>query len=175
MLSLKKTRSKSATKTKVGGVKKLSWKKLTFLAVAGILLVSSLGYAGFVQWKARDLKAKAAGWTDLTDFGAWPGERVAACKTAIPTSGYGPLWKATVIYTRPQGATKPVTVGAQLYRNGQKIGTGPSTSSWWAGIVTTTTIYGSQLYPDMLGTSSGDDSRGGETGPVILFSELTNC
>ncbi len=83
--SLKSNSKLTAKKAVVGKSKKKTvwWKKL-YLGSAVFLLLGTVGFSGYTWWQQRQLKARAAGWTQITYVN---GAILLACKI-----DYGSSW-----------------------------------------------------------------------------------
>jgi len=98
----KKSKTNTKSRVVVGGKKKTprsKW-KIGYLSLVGLLLFTSIGYAGYAYTKTRSLKAHASAGTYLGYVSGYPqlqgiGFRSYACKQYLPTF-FGTYWKVHV-------------------------------------------------------------------------------
>ena len=73
-----------------------------------------------------------------------------ACKTAVNSPYYGPLWRITTLsFDRTNGdaPNRGIGVYVNINRNGQTVNETGS-NSWWNGMISTNSTYASQLFED---------------------------
>ena len=64
---------------------KKNWKKLSFSGALALLLITSVGFAGYTYLEQRNLEAQAAGYTTL----GWSNRLMRVCKYSNGTSSVG--------------------------------------------------------------------------------------
>lgn len=145
------TKKKPGKNVKVGlggKLKKQSKPKLAFLSLAALLFLTSTGYAGFSYYKQNQLKAQAAGWTYLTLSSSNPNILwMRACKTLIPNTYYGDLYKVNYQVYRKNSKTYGIVI--EGYRNSSKYGE-KYQGSWLYGVVAGTDFIVSKNLRDFV-------------------------
>jgi len=90
---------------------------LLFVAVIGLLL-AFIGTYSYTKYKERDLKAKAAGWTAISNAATTKNNiQIRACKNYSPIGNDAAAkpGSVTLVISKPKGAKPNVTVN--LYKN----------------------------------------------------------
>ena len=155
--------------------------RITYFVLAGILLMSTAAYAGFVYWRAHNLKAQAKGYTRVvnnTNF------EIKACKQAVTIKPYGAFYKIKAVYFNKSPFNK--TPGAELIiydgRDASKTVTNKRTWSFYLGAVATLEGNASRIRGDnvvaMAGLTKAKNGQvtyytGGEG--LKYISALTDC
>ena len=140
-------------------------KRMALFGVVGLLAFSTLSGLGWQKWQDHQLKAKAAGYSNLLTYPSTNPFQIFACKTAM-SGGYGPVWHVTLFVYNGTFTTKTAT--AKITRYGSTVGStsltlGQKTQQFNGA------LYGSQLSPDMLSVY-GNGVAGGS-----YVSSLTTC
>ncbi len=191
--SLKTNKKPTKSKAKVGSgssKKKRPLAKVGFLSLAAVLFVTSVGYGGFAFYKQRELKnADAAGWLQLRAYPerrneGWESQIIwaRACKTYIPNTFYGPLYKVTLQVYRNSNFISRIRASAWRYDgNGNKSKVNQVYQSGWLyGVVAgldnhmsaqlndVMTFHAETIYGHTISLRQGDEYR-------IFPRALPNC
>lgn len=162
---MKTTNAKSKVVT--GGTKQRSKVKVGLLVIAGVLLLSAVGYVGFTKYKERDLKAKAAGYATIYNDN---GYTIKACR--IQTI-YGNVVR--VVASKPTWTSGFFSVttyksSSNLYASGRIAS--KDTSQWWGGNVAVLEVYGADgWYSASISSNSGNGAFPG----VLAIGYTPNC
>lgn len=103
----------------VGGIKSQPKTKKILLGVAVVMVVALVGFLGFSMYKARSLKAQAAGWTQLYNTGSY------AAWACQERNAFGHFVR--VVMVKPQFVGKSYTMGLTTNE--------VSGTMWWGNYV----------------------------------------
>lgn len=149
------SKKKKPTKSIVVDLKSKPKWKLGFLAMAALLLVTSVGYAAYGKWQLNKRSAEASGWSELRVY-ASDGvsqlggvQSLRACRTEV-SSPYGTLFKIKVQAVRTK--TSIYSVGVNVYATDSNVITAKvSQTNWLYGVVAGTEIYASKVLRQKVG------------------------